>query len=170
MSVTIQYAYFKQQCWLYRRNYPKELQAVLGSALKQSLKTGDARVAKARAAEVNAKFEEIVTKAKAGVHTEKPVAVRVVAPVFNPVVLVGRLTVGELAKQYLEVLGGQENLVTIDACITRLRLTLKDRSIVDERKLKALGAAGVVKLGEQNLQVILGPLAEIIAGEMKALR
>ena len=40
----------------------------------------------------------------------------------------------------------------------------------DERKLKALGAAGVVKLGEQNLQVILGPLAEIIAGEMKALR
>lgn len=76
----------------------------------------------------------------------------------------------ELAKQYLEVLGGQENLVSIDACITRLRLTLKDRSIVDERKLKALGAAGVVKLGEQNLQVILGPLAEIIAGEMKALR
>ncbi|WP_429181559.1 N-acetylglucosamine-specific PTS transporter subunit IIBC [Aeromonas salmonicida] len=76
----------------------------------------------------------------------------------------------ELARQYLEVLGGQDNLVTIDACITRLRLTLKDRSIVDERKLKALGAAGVVKLGEQNLQVILGPLAEIIAGEMKALR
>ena len=76
----------------------------------------------------------------------------------------------ELARQYLEVLGGQDNLVTIDACITRLRLTLKDRSIVDGRKLKALGAAGVVKLGEQNLQVILGPLAEIIAGEMKALR
>jgi N-acetylglucosamine PTS system EIICBA or EIICB component len=76
----------------------------------------------------------------------------------------------ELAKQYLEVLGGQANLVTIDACITRLRLTLKDRSIVDERKLKALGAAGVVKLGEQNLQVILGPLAEIMAGELKALR
>ncbi len=43
----------------------------------------------------------------------------------------------ELARQYLEVLGGQDNLVTIDACITRLRLTLKDRSIVDERKHKA---------------------------------
>ncbi|MGL4754759.1 MAG: glucose PTS transporter subunit EIIB, partial [Aeromonadaceae bacterium] len=75
-----------------------------------------------------------------------------------------------LAKQYLEVLGGHDNLVSIDACITRLRLTMKDRSLVDERKLKALGAAGVVKLGEQNLQVILGPLAEIIATEMKALR
>ncbi len=36
MSVTIQYAYLKQQCWLYRRNYPKELQAVLGSAFNPS--------------------------------------------------------------------------------------------------------------------------------------
>ena len=101
MTVRIQYAYLKQQTWLYRRNYPAELQPMLGSALKQSLKTGDARVAKARAAEVNAKFEEIVAKAKVGVRTEKPVAVRVVAPVFAPVVLVGRVTVGELAKQYL---------------------------------------------------------------------
>ena len=55
MSIRIQYAYLKQQCWLYTRNYPKQLQPVLGAALKQSLKTGDARVAKARAAEVNAK-------------------------------------------------------------------------------------------------------------------
>lgn len=101
MTVHIQYAYLKQQTWLYRRNYPAELQPLLGSAFKQSLKTGDARLAKARAAEVNAKFEEIVAKAKVGVRTEKPVAVRVVAPVFAPVVLVGRVTVGELAKQYL---------------------------------------------------------------------
>ena len=76
----------------------------------------------------------------------------------------------QLATSYIAAVGGTDNLKAIDACITRLRLTLKDRSIVDERKLKALGAAGVVKLGEQNLQVILGPLAEIIAGEMKALR
>lgn len=45
MTVRIQYAYLKQQTWLYRRNYPKELQAMLGAAYKQSLKTGDARVA-----------------------------------------------------------------------------------------------------------------------------
>ncbi len=51
MSVRIQYAYLKQQTWLYRRNYPRELQAVLGQAMKQSLKTGDARVARARAAD-----------------------------------------------------------------------------------------------------------------------
>jgi integrase len=101
MSIRIQYAYLKQQTWLYRRNYSKELQGVLGQAFKQSLKTGDARVAKARAAEVNAKYEEIVTKARAGCVTEKPKPVVVHAPVFNAVTIVGRVSVGELAKQYL---------------------------------------------------------------------
>ncbi|USD64560.1 N-acetylglucosamine-specific PTS transporter subunit IIBC [Vibrio sp. SCSIO 43136] len=76
---------------------------------------------------------------------------------------------GDLARQYLKALGGHDNLTTIDACITRLRLTLKDRSLADEAVLKKLGAKGVVKLGENNLQVILGPLAEIVAGEMKAI-
>jgi hypothetical protein len=101
MSVRIQYAYLKQQTWLYRRNYPKELQPVLGQAYKQSLKTGDARVAKARAAEVNAKYEEIITKAKAGEVVEKPQPVRIVAPAFAPVTIVGRVSVAELGKQYL---------------------------------------------------------------------
>ncbi|SDH65648.1 PTS system N-acetylglucosamine-specific IIB component, Glc family /PTS system N-acetylglucosamine-specific IIC component, Glc family [Vibrio xiamenensis] len=73
----------------------------------------------------------------------------------------------KLAKQYLQVLGGHQNLANIDACITRLRLTVKDMSVIDEQQLKDLGAMGVVKLGSNNLQVILGPLAEIIAGEMK---
>ena len=76
---------------------------------------------------------------------------------------------GDLARQYLKALGGHDNLTSIDACITRLRLTLKDRSVDDEVVLKKLGAKGVVKLGENNLQVILGPLAEIVAGEMKAI-
>ncbi|MDN3610729.1 N-acetylglucosamine-specific PTS transporter subunit IIBC [Vibrio ostreicida] len=75
----------------------------------------------------------------------------------------------ELARQYLKALGGHENLTGIDACITRLRLTIKDASVINEKTLKALGALGVVKLGANNLQVILGPLAEIIAGEMKAI-
>lgn len=73
----------------------------------------------------------------------------------------------ELAKQYLKALGGHGNLTTIDACITRLRLTLKDTSVINERQLKDLGAMGVVKLGSNNVQIILGPLAEIVAGEMK---
>jgi site-specific recombinase XerD len=101
MTVRIQYAYLKQQTWLYRRNYPADLQPLLGSAFKQSLKTGDARLAKVRAAEVNAKYEEVVSKARAGVMVEKPQAVRISPPVFAPVVLVGRQKVRTLSKLYL---------------------------------------------------------------------
>lgn len=75
---------------------------------------------------------------------------------------------GEIAEAYLAALGGMNNLTVIDACITRLRLTLKDRSIINEAELKGLGAMGVVKLGENNLQVIIGPQAESIANRMKA--
>lgn len=81
----------------------------------------------------------------------------------------GSKETGELAKQYLKALGGHGNLENIDACITRLRLTLKDSTLADEKVLKGLGAMGVVKLGSNNLQVILGPLAEIVAGEMKKI-
>ncbi|MGF1690456.1 N-acetylglucosamine-specific PTS transporter subunit IIBC [Photobacterium kagoshimensis] len=83
--------------------------------------------------------------------------------------ITGSKETGELAKQYLKALGGHGNLENIDACITRLRLTLKDSSLANEKTLKALGAMGVVKLGSNNLQVILGPLAEIVAGEMKKI-
>ena len=85
----------------------------------------------------------------------------------SAVVTEGKKDNNDLARQYLKALGGHGNLTAIDACITRLRLTLKDRSVADEATLKKLGAKGVVKLGENNLQVILGPLAEIVAGEMK---
>ncbi len=81
--------------------------------------------------------------------------------------IAGSSNSSELAKQYLKALGGHANLTNIDACITRLRLTLKDTSVINEKTLKDLGAMGVVKLGSNNIQVILGPLAEIIAGEMK---
>ncbi|SFO41404.1 Phage integrase family protein [Roseovarius lutimaris] len=97
----IAYAYLKQQTWLYRRNYPKALQPLLGQALKQSLKTGDAKVAKARAAEVNATYEEIVAKAKQGVVEETPVT-PVAAPVFKKVCpVIGRSKVADLAREYL---------------------------------------------------------------------
>ncbi|MDA7745777.1 N-acetylglucosamine-specific PTS transporter subunit IIBC [Psychromonas sp.] len=76
----------------------------------------------------------------------------------------------QLANSYVLALGGKDNLEVIDACITRLRLTLKNRSIIKEADLKALGAMGVVKLGEKNLQVIIGPQAESIANKMKALK
>ncbi|CAQ78516.1 N-acetylglucosamine-specific PTS transporter subunit IIBC [Aliivibrio salmonicida] len=81
----------------------------------------------------------------------------------------GSKETGELAKQYLKALGGHDNIENIDACITRLRLTLRDTSVISEKQLKGLGAMGVVKLGSNNVQVILGPLTEIVAGEMKKI-
>lgn len=76
----------------------------------------------------------------------------------------------ELALQYADALGGINNITEIDACITRLRLTLKDRNVIKETKLKGLGAMGLVKLGENNLQVIIGPQADSIANRLKALK
>ncbi|MCK5819612.1 MAG: PTS transporter subunit EIIBC [Psychromonas sp.] len=76
----------------------------------------------------------------------------------------------DIGLAYVEALGGIDNLTVIDACITRLRLTLKDRSIIKEDEVKALGAMGIVKLGENNLQVIIGPEAESIADKMKKIK
>ena len=73
-----------------------------------------------------------------------------------------------LAMEYVKALGGFSNIASIDACITRLRLGVGDMAMINEKELKALGASGVVRIGEKSLQVILGPQAEIIAGEMKA--
>ncbi len=75
----------------------------------------------------------------------------------------------EKAQLFIAALGGKDNISNIDACITRLHLVLVDRSKINEQQLKALGSKGNVKLGDNALQVILGPEAEIIADEMKTL-
>ncbi|WP_113913503.1 DUF6538 domain-containing protein [Roseovarius dicentrarchi] len=66
-SARIRYAYLKGQTWLYRRNYPKDVAALMGQqALKQSLKTSDAKVARQRAAEVNLRYDDTVQQALSG--------------------------------------------------------------------------------------------------------
>lgn len=73
----------------------------------------------------------------------------------------------ERAAHFIVALGGKDNFQSIDACITRLRLTLVDRNKVNEEQLKTLGSKGNVKLGDNGLQVILGPEAELVADAMK---
>lgn len=82
---------------------------------------------------------------------------------------VALVSVGERAAQFVKALGGHDNLTSIDSCITRLRLSLKDTSLANEATLKSLGAMAVVKVGENNLQVIVGTEAEQIAYEMKQI-
>ena len=72
------------------------------------------------------------------------------------------------AQSIVNALGGFDNIVEIEPCITRLRCELEDGSLVDEPALKAAGAHGVVKLGE-IVQVVVGPTADDLASEIAAL-
>ncbi len=74
----------------------------------------------------------------------------------------------EKAARVLEAIGGKDNIEGLDACITRLRLTLKDISKVDKVTLKALGAAGVLIAGN-SAQAIFGTEAERIKDDIKAI-
>jgi len=69
---------------------------------------------------------------------------------------------------YVAALGGPSNLRSIDACTTRLRLVVEDQSKVDERRLRALGAVGFVRPSPDGLQVVVGPIADAVAMEMRA--
>ncbi|MGM9992769.1 MAG: glucose-specific PTS transporter subunit IIBC [Candidatus Bruticola sp.] len=71
-----------------------------------------------------------------------------------------------LAAQVLQALGGQANLVSLDACITRLRVGLKDINAAKPEALKTLGAAGVVVVGN-NLQAIFGTLSENLKSDIE---
>ncbi|MBM7694500.1 PTS system D-glucosamine-specific IIC component [Peribacillus deserti] len=73
---------------------------------------------------------------------------------------------GELASDILDAMGGQENIAHLDACITRLRVSVNDAKQVDKGRLKKLGAAGVLEVGN-NIQAIFGPRSETIKGQMK---
>jgi len=79
----------------------------------------------------------------------------------------GEQDVSGLARQYIAAVGGSDNLTGIDACITRLRLNVKDSSLVNEALAKRLGASGVIRLNKTSVQIIVGFVAEKIANAMK---
>lgn len=75
---------------------------------------------------------------------------------------------GARADGFIAALGGRANLKTVDACTTRLRLVLADSHAVDEAAMRALGARGFVRPGATVLQVVVGPIADQVAGEIRA--
>ena len=111
MSTQIKYAYKWHNTWVYRRTYPQHLQPLLGSSLKQSLKTADAKTAKTRAAELNQTFTNIVKEADAHVSantgkasansTDNSVRVPVARPRYHHACFLGERLVKDLAKAYL---------------------------------------------------------------------
>ncbi len=75
----------------------------------------------------------------------------------------------QAAKIIMEGLGGKENVTSVDNCITRLRLEIKDYTQVDEKKIKSAGIAGVIRPSKTSVQVIVGTQVQFVADEFKKL-
>ncbi len=73
------------------------------------------------------------------------------------------------AEQILSGLGGSDNIIEIEACITRLRTEVEDAALVDQAALKKAGAHGVVVSGTV-VQVVVGPEADTLADDIEDLR
>jgi len=82
---------------------------------------------------------------------------------------IGSSSLQEKAQRVLSLIGGKDNIVNVDACITRLRLVLKNDKLVDEKGLRDLGAAGIMKLGQNNVQIVFGTQSEQIKDEIRKL-
>lgn len=74
-----------------------------------------------------------------------------------------------MAEIILAGLGGKENVTSVDNCITRLRLEIKDYTMVDEKKIKSAGVSGVIRPSKTSVQVVIGPKVQFVADEFKKL-
>ncbi len=105
MSTQIKYAYRRHNTWIYRRTYPVQLQEILGSSLKRSLHTADAKIAAKRVVELNTTFEAIVQEAEAQLANPEdstaPAHIAVAVPRYQRARLLGEEQVQEVAAVYL---------------------------------------------------------------------
>lgn len=74
-----------------------------------------------------------------------------------------------IASQILEGLGGRDNIVDCDNCVTRIRLEIKDRNRVDDKKLIEAGAKGVLHPSDTNVQVIIGTQVQFVVDQLKTM-
>ena len=74
-----------------------------------------------------------------------------------------------IAKGIFDGLGGRENVTEVDNCAVRLRIEVKDTTLVNDKAIKASGAAGIIKPSKTSVQVIIGPKVQFVADEMKKL-
>jgi PTS system D-glucosamine-specific IIC component len=75
----------------------------------------------------------------------------------------------ELGVLVMDALGGKGNLKTVDSCITRLRVEVENTEVINDGELKKLGAAGVLKVGQNGVQVIFGAKAQFIANDINKM-
>ncbi|MFS0864818.1 N-acetylglucosamine-specific PTS transporter subunit IIBC [Fredinandcohnia sp. 179-A 10B2 NHS] len=82
----------------------------------------------------------------------------------------GKTKFASMAAQIYEGLGGDENVISVDNCVTRLRLEVKDMDKVDQKKIKATGVPGINIVGKNSIQVIVGTNVQFVADEVHKLR
>ena len=75
----------------------------------------------------------------------------------------------DVAETILRGLGGKENIVSVDNCVTRLRLEIKDNTLVNEKVIKSVGVAGIIRPSKTSIQVIVGTQVQFVADEFKKL-
>jgi len=75
-----------------------------------------------------------------------------------------------MAETIYQGLGGDENVVSVDNCITRLRLEVKDMNKVDQQKIKSTGIPGINVINDHNIQVVVGTQVESVANEIHKIR
>ena len=92
-------------------------------------------------------------------------AVESPAPVADTVPEPAPAAAESKAEQLIAAFGGRENLVNVDACITRLRMDVADKSKVDQARLRSLGAAGVIEVGN-SVQAVFGTQAEALKNDI----
>ena len=75
-----------------------------------------------------------------------------------------------MAAKIYEGLGGSSNIISIENCITRLRIEVKDGSKVDQKKIKEAKISGIKITGQNSMQIIVGPQVQFVAEEIEKLR
>ena len=74
----------------------------------------------------------------------------------------------DLTSTIVKALGGKENIVSVENCMTRLRVVVSNNKLVDEKTLKSTGASGFVKPTPENIQIVYGLKVDQIASDVKA--
>lgn len=78
--------------------------------------------------------------------------------------------IAEMAKEIYKALGGDQNVISVDNCVTRLRLEVKDVDAVDQRRIKNTGVSGIKVIGKNDIQVIVGTQVQFVADEIMKIR
>jgi PTS system N-acetylglucosamine-specific IIC component len=86
------------------------------------------------------------------------------------IVLSGKDRVSSMASEIYAGLGGDENVVSVDNCVTRLRLEVRDMDAVDQKRIKATGIPGINVVSSKNIQVVVGPQVQFVADEIHRIR